>query len=384
MEWKIWMSLRRVTSSGRYIPEIDGLRFVAIMSVLFYHLGMMSLMGCGLCFPLPPTTLGRAIVFHLDRGVPVFFAISGLVLGLPFAEQYLAGGRTVNLKAYFLRRITRLEPPYIVNLLMRFPLVVAVKHVPFETALPHLLASLVYLHWLVYGVYPTIHPPSWSLEIEVQFYILAPLLALLFFPRRPWLRRIGLLAAIVAFGIVRAHTPLSPETRFNLSLGCFAQYFLAGLLMADGFLTVLPRIRSSLLWDAVGLPLWFGVFFVGDRAAGYFMPLMLFGAFLAAFRGRLLNRFFCNPFVATVGGMCYSIYLTHSLVLQACYAAIAKLHFVRGYNGLYAAGVLFALPTILLVGTVFYVLIERPCMDRNWPKKLGQYARERFAVGAAS
>ena len=66
------------------------------------------------------------------------------------------------------------------------------------------------------------------------------------------------------------------------------------------------------------------------------------------------------------------------------YDKIAKLHFVRGYNGLYAAGVLFALPTILLVGTVFYVLIERPCMDRNWPKKLGQYARERFAVGAAS
>jgi peptidoglycan/LPS O-acetylase OafA/YrhL len=384
MEWRIWRSLRRVTSSGRYIPEIDGLRFVAIVSVLFYHLGMMSIMGCGFCIPFPPTTMGVGAVFHMDRGVPIFFAISGLVLGLPFAEQYISGGRKVRLRSYFLRRITRLEPPYIVNLLLRFPLLVALKHVPVQVALSHLLASLVYLHWLIYGAYPLIHPASWSLEIEVQFYILAPLLALLFFARRVWLRRFGLLAAIIAFGVIRAHTPQFQLSRWNLSLGCSVQYFLAGLLMADGFLTILPRLKSSWMWDVFGIPLWCSVFFISETAAGFFMPLMLFVMFASAFRGTLLNRFFRNVFVATVGGMCYSIYLTHSLVLQGCYAVFAKLHLLSGYYGAYVAGVLVGLPLILLSGTIFYVLVERPCMDRDWPQKLSRYVKGRLPVRVAS
>ena len=152
--------------------------------------------------------------------------------------------------------------------------------------------------------------------------------------------------------------------------------------MADGFLTIFPRLRYSWMWDVVGVPFWCGVFFLSEAAAGYWMPLMLVVMFTSAFRGRLLNRFFRNPFVATVGGMCYSIYLTHSLVLQACYRVFERLHFVSGYGRLYAGGTLVALPLILAFGTVFYVLIERPCMDREWPQKLSRYVKGRLA-GAA-
>lgn len=384
MRQPIWTSLRRITSSGLYVPEIDGLRFIAIASVLFYHLAMMSLMGCGLCFVVPPVTTGLAMVFHMDRGVPIFFAISGLVLGLPFAEQYIAGGRQVKLKRYFLRRITRLEPPYIINLLVRFPLVVAFKHVPAWIALPHLIASLFYLHWLIYGGFPMIHQPSWSLEIEVQFYLVAPLLAALFFARKTWVRRLCLLVAIIGFGAVRAHVPYGNWTRLSLSLGCYAQYFLAGLLMADGFLTVLPRLKSSWLWDLGGIPLWCSLFLISDPAAGYCMPLLLFAAFTSAFKGRLLNRFFRNPFVTTVGGMCYSLYLTHSLVMEGCYRLFARIHPGATYGYLYLAGVVIVLPLILALGTVFYVLIERPCMDRDWPKKLSRYVTGRFTVQTSS
>lgn len=72
MRQPIWISLRRFTSSGRYIPEIDGLRFVAIASVLLYHLGMMSMIGCGVCIPIPPETIGRSMLFHVERGVSIF------------------------------------------------------------------------------------------------------------------------------------------------------------------------------------------------------------------------------------------------------------------------------------------------------------------------
>ena len=55
---------------------------------------------------------------NADRGVRLFFVLSGLVLALPFARQYLADGKRVVLSSYYMRRLTRLEPPYIVSVLL--------------------------------------------------------------------------------------------------------------------------------------------------------------------------------------------------------------------------------------------------------------------------
>jgi peptidoglycan/LPS O-acetylase OafA/YrhL len=41
------------------------------------------------------------------------------------------------------------------------------------------------------------------------------------------------------------------------------------------------------------------------------MPAVLLLAYTAAFRGRLINRFFANPWITVIGGMCYTIYLYH-------------------------------------------------------------------------
>ena len=45
------------------------------------------------------------------------------------------------------------------------------------------------------------------------------------------------------------------------------------------------------------------------------MPPLLLVAYLAAFRGRILNRFFANAWIAAIGGMCYTIYLYHMVLL---------------------------------------------------------------------
>ena len=46
----------------------------------------------------------------------VFFTLSGFILALPFASNRLGDGRVVKLSKYFWRRITRIEPPYLVSL----------------------------------------------------------------------------------------------------------------------------------------------------------------------------------------------------------------------------------------------------------------------------
>jgi peptidoglycan/LPS O-acetylase OafA/YrhL len=74
------LQLRRITTHKRFIPQIDGLRFVAISSVVLFHVYAALERGA-----IPP-----ALPFNTDlakRGVELFFAISGFILGVPFASH---------------------------------------------------------------------------------------------------------------------------------------------------------------------------------------------------------------------------------------------------------------------------------------------------------
>jgi hypothetical protein len=77
------LNFRRITTQKRFIPQIDGLRFVAIASVVFFHI-YSALEGRGAIPPPIPLNLDLA-----KRGVELFFAISGFILGVPFASHFL-------------------------------------------------------------------------------------------------------------------------------------------------------------------------------------------------------------------------------------------------------------------------------------------------------
>src|SRR5207249_552017 len=91
------LQLRRITSTGRFIPEVDGLRFVAIASVVLYHFS-------GLVQATESARVGtgalQAIAGHGYRGVNLFYVLSGFILGLPFADHRLRGKKPVSLPAY--------------------------------------------------------------------------------------------------------------------------------------------------------------------------------------------------------------------------------------------------------------------------------------------
>jgi peptidoglycan/LPS O-acetylase OafA/YrhL len=104
------LQFRRITTQKRFIPQIDGLLFVAIASVIFFHIYAALEIGA---IPQP-------IPFNTDlakRGVELFYGISGFILGVPFVSRYLLQAPRVSLKQYFLRRLTRLEPPYFLSLI---------------------------------------------------------------------------------------------------------------------------------------------------------------------------------------------------------------------------------------------------------------------------
>jgi peptidoglycan/LPS O-acetylase OafA/YrhL len=107
----------RIQSAGRYIPVIDGLRFYAFAAVIAVHWAKhAALLNAG--------ESGEAlnVRFFLNGafGVQLFYVISGFVLALPFAKAWREKKPRPKLKAYYLRRLTRLEPPYVINLLVFF------------------------------------------------------------------------------------------------------------------------------------------------------------------------------------------------------------------------------------------------------------------------
>ncbi len=367
--------LRRITTGGRWIPEIDGLRFVAIFSVLLYHLSGELGTRSGRIIPVEPkyAWLG-ALLSYGDRGVVLFFVISGLILGLPFARHCLSAGSPVRLGKYYMRRVTRLEPPYILAILLASLMIEVYSHPSGVAFWGHVLATIFYQHNLIYATLSPVSAVTWSLEIEIQFYVLAPLFMLVYRISSRLYRRASILVAILAFGL--AQWPFSTSPRFELSILFFVQYFLAGLLLADIFVLDLDRMRRSYAWDLAGV-VSMAILFTAPKLnfwSHILLPFVLVVLILSAMRGRLLRSCFSNSVIAVTGGMCYSIYLMHYI----CIAAIFKLtrHAIIATASfpinMAIQFLVTGLPAIAL-SLIFYLLVERPCMDPEWPAKLRRY-----------
>ena len=383
--------LCRQTSSGRFIPEIDGLRFIAIGLVVLYHLQGVVAGRLGLNDAEVSSDWLLRIGQHGDRGVQLFFAISGFILGLPFAAHRLAGGPRVNLRQYFWRRVTRLEPPYFVSMLLVFAGAVLIGGRSATALAPHLAASLAYLHNAIYGVASTVNGVAWSLEIEVQFYILVPALAALFAVRGRLPRRALVAALAVALMTAQWYTlsPYGPQ-RLALSIYAAAQYFLVGFLLADVYVVDWGmRPRSEWRWDLVSLVGWPLAWWLWrDRWLPHlFFPGVIFILYCAAFRGVAVRAFLRNRWIATIGGMCYTIYLLHFAVIAAFERVLAWVPSTGRPSGDLVVHALLVLPPLLVVCAGFFALVERPCMDKDWPRRLKAWAwalRTRRVAGPAA
>ncbi len=361
--------LQRETSSGRFIPEIDGLRFLAILWVVLFHLEGYVLARTPDPFREDPgTSLLHRILSAGDQGVPLFFVISGFILALPFAEYHIRHGKPVRLKAFYLRRLTRLEPPYVLAMVGLFCAAILLGKYTFSELLPSLLASLFYVHELVFGRMPLVTAVAWSLEIEVQFYLLAPFLAYGFAIRPAPVRRVVMLLVILAFAALSAHFPLPVRTLY-----AFAHFFLLGFLLADVYLSdirlPLPNGAALLL----GLAVLAGLLLTkldGSLGTTLFYLGLIFIFYYLVLTTAPWRRGFSRRPVVVVGGMCYSLYLLHLSVISQVGRLTVGLRLTDDYLPNLLLQMLLMVPVVLGVGGLYFYLVEKPCMSRNWHVRL--------------
>lgn len=375
--WRLGLErFRRVTSSGQFIPQIDGLRFVAIGLVYVYHLRSY------LREAAPPfadaAEQGTAVLRHGHYGVQLFFVISGFILALPFASHQIAGTKAVSLRAYFLRRLTRLEPPYILSMLLFFALLVVYVGQDARLAARHLGASLLYVHNVVFGRGSTINPVAWSLEVEIQFYLLVPVLARLFAIRATAARR----AIVIGLTLVTvvAQTLAGPGAQEWLRLSVLGQlqFFLVGFLLADIYLTEWQSApRGDGWWDLVSLAGWplLIVAWEHEALARWVFPPLVLALYAAAFRGRWSRQLFANPWITTIGGMCYTIYLLHYQIISFVGRRTVGIRLTSTFSLELLWQFLLITPVVLAVCATYFALIEKPCMRSDWPRRLVARAR---------
>lgn len=370
------IKFRRIMTSGHFLPEIDGLRFIAIFLVLTSHTWGNWVPYSGDIYDRVDLAwyerLMEDLLFQGKLGVFLFFALSGFILAQPW---FVKG--TVNLKQFYIRRLTRLEPPYLIAMTGYFVFLCGLDRLDPIADLPHLLASLTYTHNIIFDAPSVIYMAAWSLEVEFQFYLLSPLIFSQLIKLSPTTRISVLLAGITLFASIPAFFPDLPDT-----LPSYFHYFLTGILIADLRLNRAWMFKFKLkrldLLAVVGFTL---LLFTMPKLDTSWPGQLVYCAAISlivfsGFTGQIFNHFLRLPLIVTIGGMCYSIYLLHARLMTAAYVFI-----MQGweFTGIYLIDPLLVsaivIPVVIFLCGCYFLLIERPTMDPLWPAKAWRYIR---------
>lgn len=336
-----------------YRPEIDGLRSIAVLSVVLYHFGVPFLNGGFV-------------------GVDIFFVISGFLIGGLLMKELRDTGR-IALGRFYMRRVRRLAPAY-------FAMAGASALVAWFILLPFefrefgksLIAATLWLSnvqfWREAGYFDIgadskvlLH--TWSLSVEEQFYVFLPLFLIIFgFLRKALvLMLVGLWAASLALCVWL--TPTDPTAAFFL-FPFRAWEMLTGVLVAIwsqsryarplhdnySFIGLLIIIFSILLVRSAGFPGWQAI-----------LPVVGTAMLLANTNGtNPVNMVLSKRGPVFIGLVSYSLYLWHWPVL------VLSKYWRDGYSGPLETAAWLAVCFGLAV--LSWALVERPLRRAHWIK----------------
>jgi peptidoglycan/LPS O-acetylase OafA/YrhL len=330
---------------GRAIPlrneTVDALRGLAALAVCIGHL----------CGPTGQPGLhgivdAAAVTQYGSYGVTVFFVISGFIV--PYAMDR-AGYRIQRLPQFLLRRVVRLEPPYLISIALIFLLGLAAaatpgfRGQPLEWSAVQVLSHAGYLTgFLGFRWFNVVY---WTLAIEFQFYLLIAVIFPLLISTRS-LSQIGSVAVCAAIPLLVPSIPPA-ENQTPAFVLLLLPPFAAGILTFK-FLT--GRVQSTWYWAAlaalVGLTAWRGGVAMAVAAGTT-------AAVIAAVR---LPRFRPLAFLGTIS---YSLYLVHLPIGPKIINLANRL----GSSLAFEISVFLAAVVVCIgVAAVFYRFVERPAL----------------------
>src|SRR5208282_5104932 len=184
-----------VRSEVGYIPAIEGLRGIAVLWVVVFHYVVLRSgeFADPLVLWIDASTAPRIIVRNGFLGVDLFFLITGFLLTLPWFKHSLEGRRRPSVREFYIRRARRILPAYYVQLGILFAVFLPLLNPTlWRTARGFVLGNLaqhtLFLHYTTpySSASLGINGALWTLAIEMQYYVLLPLIVL-WFLRTPYI-----------------------------------------------------------------------------------------------------------------------------------------------------------------------------------------------------
>jgi peptidoglycan/LPS O-acetylase OafA/YrhL len=380
-------------------PLFDGLRAIAVLSVLVTHTALLS--GAN-----ELAWYGKYTA-RLDVGVTIFFLISGFLLYRPFVAAHLRGEPGPRARDYARRRVLRIVPAYWLALTVLAIYPGLVQMWTGHSWVYYLFLQDYRAEWTFGGL-----QPAWSLAIEAAFYVALPAVA--FGLRRGGARmergqrvalEAGVVAALgVASFVLRAVTPGSPESQIHITLLGTFDWFALGMLLAIAStalagrepapLRLLRRWPSSAWLVALAL-FWFtstqlglgGTLFFRVTTAQSIAQHALYGAiafflllpavFADDARG-LPRRILGNRVAAWLGLISYGVFLWHHPIALKLTEANDKGLFAS-FRMLGITAATFAIA--VACAALSYYLLERPIL-RYKDRPFGRRRRQPVSAGS--
>lgn len=372
-----FFAVPRIETGHNYRPDIDGLRAIAVLSVVLYHAGVAGFTGGFV-------------------GVDIFFVISGYLITRLIAGE-MERTRDFSFTNFYLRRIRRLFPALAVTLLATlavgwfiFPPDLYKK--TGESALAALLSFSNMYFWMGTGYFddssylkPVLH--TWSLSVEEQFYIIWP--AAVVFLVLGLLQKIpSFIVAVVLTVVGLAATehlartaPSSaffwmPARIFEFAIGA-ALVWLPTKLRPEGwraelsFAIGLALIAYSIVMYREGSPLFPGI--------SALAPCIGAALIIASPQSRLSQLTITGKPVVFIGLISYSLYLVHWPIIVFYTQWVGR--------SLFAADKALIVALSIVLGVLLYYLVETPFRKRQfkWGIERELYVAlvlSNFAVGA--
>lgn len=351
----------RRAGKRRYITGFDGIRTLAVLGVIIYHLAPSTLQGGYL-------------------GVPIFFVVSGYLITYLLIQEWDTT-HSINVLSFYGRRLKRLYPALVTMLLGTTAYITLFQRSLLVNIRKTVLTNLIYgYNWFEIGhgqsyfdrfsgESPFTH--LWSLSIEGQFYLVWPLVVLgllLVFRKRA--RAVFPLLALVIVSALAMAFLYDPKNPNRVYYGTDTRMFAILVGAAIAFIWPAHRLNANIepaqRWflDGVGglslITLIWMFFTMNGQAAltykgGMFWFTVLAGVLVAtvAHPGSDMNRILSNPVFSYVGQRSYGIYL-YQFPVMIFYEARVNI----GNHPLFHA--LVELCLIMVVTEISYRWIENP------------------------
>ena len=334
-----------------YQPALDGVRAIAALSVVFYHLRLPGFAGGGL-------------------GVDIFFTLSGFLISSIILTELERTGR-LSYRSFYIRRGLRLLPAYFATVILALAAYFLIVEV--GGTLRGALFSFFYIaNWAAafdQGLGTLAH--TWSLSVEEQFYFLWPVLLVLLFRRARGTGR-GLLIAVsvawAAMWVITLVCVFALHITFDLlnnGTPFRATELLAGCVLAvavrHGYLDRLTRRRtlSSVLGVIALLGLIALIVFGHSESNAELLAIWIgvsgcTALLIASVQGEhptLVGRVLSWRPLVVIGMMSYGVYLWH-------FPVMVSIDQMYGLGSFPAAATSLLITAVLV--TASYYLLEKP------------------------